>query len=171
MPAPRKYPKELRDPSMSPVVEAMTEVPSVSVKRIGDRVGVVPDTLRGWVKQRQIDTGARAVTTTGDATRIKDLEREVKDSSMPTRSCWRPRASSRESSTRDCRSSRVHRRTPVRTRGRADLSRAQRARLPERPADLLRRQDPGAVGAGPARCRVFTRGDPRPQCASGSRWS
>jgi transposase-like protein len=65
------------------VAEAMAEDPSLSlnqaVKLIGDRVGVVPDTLRGWVKQRQIDTGQRAGTTTSDAKRIKDLEREVKE--------------------------------------------------------------------------------------------
>lgn len=65
------------------VSEAMAEDPSLSlnqaVKRIGERVGVVPDTLRGWCKQRQIDSGQRPGTTTGDARRIKDLEREVKE--------------------------------------------------------------------------------------------
>jgi transposase len=63
------------------VAEAMAEDPSLSLNRavkvIGDRVGVVPDTLCGWVKQRQIDCGQRAGTTTSDAKRIRDLEREV----------------------------------------------------------------------------------------------
>ncbi len=55
MSAPRKYPEELRERSLRLVAEAMAEDPNLSlnsaVKRIGPRVGVVPDTLRGWAKQ------------------------------------------------------------------------------------------------------------------------
>ena len=51
MPAPRKYPNELRERVQRMVAEAMTEDSSLSldaaVKRIGPRVGIVPDTLRG----------------------------------------------------------------------------------------------------------------------------
>ena len=47
--------------------------------RIGDRVGVVPDTLRGWVKQARIDAGETAGTTTSDAARIKALEAENRE--------------------------------------------------------------------------------------------
>ncbi|MEZ5159228.1 MAG: transposase, partial [Candidatus Nanopelagicales bacterium] len=75
MPDPRKYPQELRDRSVRMVREAMAEDPDLSmnqaVHRIGDRVGVVPDTLRGWVKQARIDAGETAGTTTSDAARIK----------------------------------------------------------------------------------------------------
>jgi transposase-like protein len=83
MPAPRKYPQELRDRAMRLVTEAMAENPELSlnaaVTRIGPRVGVVPDTLRGWMKQDRIDSGQSPGTTTSDARRIKDLEREVKE--------------------------------------------------------------------------------------------
>ena len=83
MPAPRKYPQELRDRAMRLVNEAMAEDPELSlnaaVTRIGPRVGVVPDTLRGWMKQARIDSGQSPGTTTSDARRIKDLEREVKE--------------------------------------------------------------------------------------------
>ena len=83
MPAPRKYPQELRDRSIRLVSEAMSEDPELSlnaaVHRIGPRVGVVPDTLRGWMKQARIDAGLTAGTTTTDARRIKDLEREVRE--------------------------------------------------------------------------------------------
>ncbi len=65
------------------VAEAMTEDPSLSlnaaVKRIGPRVGIVPDTLRGWVKQARIDTGRTPGTTTGDAAQIKALQAEVRE--------------------------------------------------------------------------------------------
>jgi transposase len=83
MPAPRKYPSELRERSIRLVAEAMAEDPSSSmnaaVKRIAPRVGVVPDTLRGWVKQHRIDSGVEPGTTTGDAARIKELERENRE--------------------------------------------------------------------------------------------
>ena len=83
MPAPRKYPQELRDRSVRMVREAMAEDPDLSmnqaVHRIGGRVGVVPDTLRGWVKQARIDAGETAGTTTSDAARIKALEVENRE--------------------------------------------------------------------------------------------
>lgn len=61
MPAPRKYPPELRERSIRLVREAMKDDPSLSMNqaviRIGQRVGVNPDTLRGWTKQNRIDAG------------------------------------------------------------------------------------------------------------------
>lgn len=83
MPAPRKYPQELRERSVRLVTEAMAAEPDLSlnaaVLRIGPRVGVVPDTLRGWCKQHRIDAGMTPGTTSADAAKIKDLEREVKE--------------------------------------------------------------------------------------------
>ena len=37
------------------------------------------ETLQEWVKRVQVDAGVRAGTTTIDARRIKELEREVKE--------------------------------------------------------------------------------------------
>lgn len=83
MPALRKYPQELRERAMRLVQEARKEDPELSVNqaviRIGQGVGVNPDTLRGWVKQAQIDAGERPGTTTDDASRIKQLEAEVRE--------------------------------------------------------------------------------------------
>ena len=83
MPAPRKYPNELRERAQRLVAEARGEDPDLSlnaaVLRIGPRVGVNPDTLRGWCKQAAIDVGERPGTTTGDAKRIKELERENRE--------------------------------------------------------------------------------------------
>ena len=111
MPAPRKYPQELRDRSIRMVREAMAEDPDLSmnqaVHRIGGRVGVVPDTLRGWVKQARIDAGESPGTTTSDAARIKALEAENRElkraneillaasSYVGDRSCQVPVSSSR----------------------------------------------------------------------------
>jgi transposase-like protein len=81
--APRKYPNELRERAQRLVVEARAEDPGMSlnqaVLRIGPRVGVNPDTLRGWCKQAAVDRGEHPGTATGDARRIKDLEREVQE--------------------------------------------------------------------------------------------
>jgi len=83
MPAPRKYPDELRVRAQRLVAEAMSEDPSLSmnaaVKRIAPKVGVVPDTLRGWVHRAEVDQGRRPGTTTEDAASIKALQAEVRE--------------------------------------------------------------------------------------------
>ena len=83
MPAPRKYPRELRERAVRLVNDATAEDPEFSlnetVLRIGPRVGVVTDKLRGCAKHVRVDQGFSPVTTTADAARIKDLERKVKE--------------------------------------------------------------------------------------------
>ena len=65
------------------VREARQEDPGLSlnaaVVRIGARVGVNADTLRGWCKQADSDAGKRPGTTTDDAKKIKDLEAENRE--------------------------------------------------------------------------------------------
>lgn len=51
---------------------------NAAVIRIDPKVGIVPDTLRGWRKQQRVDTGLTPGTTT-DATKIKTIEQEVKE--------------------------------------------------------------------------------------------
>ena len=79
MPAPRKYPQELRDRAQRMVVEARREEPSLSlnaaVVRIGPRVGVNPDTLRGWLKRSAIDAGERPGVSTSEVSRVRELRR------------------------------------------------------------------------------------------------
>lgn len=66
----RKYPQELRERAVRMMVEACLEDPGLSlhqaVLRIGPRVGIVPDTLRGWVRQGQINAGERPGTTSAE---------------------------------------------------------------------------------------------------------
>jgi len=65
------------------VAEAMSEDPSLSlnaaVRRIAPKVGVVPDTLREWVRRAGIDSGRRPGTTSEDAASIKKLQAEVRE--------------------------------------------------------------------------------------------
>ncbi|MDQ6850494.1 MAG: hypothetical protein M3070_11130 [Actinomycetota bacterium] len=82
MPAPRKYSCELRERSVRLVVEAMAAGPlslNSAVLRIGPRVGVNADMLRGWAKGHRIDAGLSPGATTGDAAKIKELERENRE--------------------------------------------------------------------------------------------
>jgi transposase-like protein len=78
-----KYPAELRERAVRLLLEAREQDSEVSwnklYARVGQRVGVKPATLRGWVERHQIDTGQRSGTTSDDQTRIKQLEREVKE--------------------------------------------------------------------------------------------
>lgn len=83
MPAPRKYPNELRERAIRLVGEAREQEPDLSlhaaVQRIGPRVGINIDTLRGWCKQADVDAGRTPGTSTSDAAKIKELERENRE--------------------------------------------------------------------------------------------
>ena len=78
MVAPRKYPEELRERVIRLTLEARRDPTSRpgACRRIGDQLGINPETLRGWVMQAEVDAGDRPGTTTSDAQRIAELERE-----------------------------------------------------------------------------------------------
>ena len=81
MSAPKKYSDELRERAVRMALDARRD-PATSrgaIKRIADQLGVHPEALRTWVRQAEIDGGQRAGTTTDDATRITELEREVRE--------------------------------------------------------------------------------------------
>lgn len=48
-------------------------------RRIGEQLEINPETLRGWVSQAEIDAGERPGTTTSDAQRLAELERENRE--------------------------------------------------------------------------------------------
>jgi transposase len=50
-----------------------------AIKRVADQLGVHPEALRTWVRQAEIDDGVRPGTTTDDAQRLAELEREVRE--------------------------------------------------------------------------------------------
>jgi transposase len=81
MAAPRRYPDELRARAVRLVLDAKAEgdAGKGACRRIGDQLGINPETLRGWVAQAEIDAGTRPGTTTSDAGRIAELEKEVRE--------------------------------------------------------------------------------------------
>jgi transposase len=81
MAAPRKYPDELRERATRLAVEARKDPVgrTGAIRRIADQLDVHPEALRTWVKQAETDDGSRPGTTSQDAARIAELEREVKE--------------------------------------------------------------------------------------------
>jgi transposase len=81
MVAPRKYPEELRERSVRLVIDARRDpgTRTGAVRRVGEQLGINPETLRGWVNQAEVDAGARGGTTSSDAARLVELEREVRE--------------------------------------------------------------------------------------------
>jgi transposase len=81
MAAQRKYPEELRERAVKMVLEirAREGKGRGELARVGRQLGVHPEALRGWVKQVEIDNGTRPGTTTDEAARIAELEREVRE--------------------------------------------------------------------------------------------
>ena len=50
-----------------------------ALARIGGQLGINPETLRNWVSQAEVDEGLRPGTTTDEARRIAELERENRE--------------------------------------------------------------------------------------------
>src|SRR5438045_8592449 len=81
MPAPKKYPDEVRERAVRMVFEIREETGQQqgAVARVADRLGVNRETLRNWVKQAEVDAGRRPGTSAVDSQRIAELEREVRE--------------------------------------------------------------------------------------------
>lgn len=76
-----KYLDELRERVTRLVLEARgdPERSEGAIARIVGELGVHPEALRSWVKRSEIDGGLRAGTTSADAQRIRELEKENRE--------------------------------------------------------------------------------------------
>jgi transposase len=78
----KRYPPELKERAVRMARDAIAEQGGQSfgvVPRIAKQLGVGAESLRGWLKQAEIDAGNRRGTSSADAARIAELEREVRD--------------------------------------------------------------------------------------------
>ncbi|WP_460764161.1 transposase, partial [Nocardiopsis oceani] len=77
----KRYPTELRERAVRLVQQSRGDYASTSaaVKAVAAKLGVGAESLRVWVRQADVDTGARPGTTTAEAQRIKELERENRE--------------------------------------------------------------------------------------------
>lgn len=66
MAAPREYPDELRERVTRMGVEARLDpaTRSGTFRRLGEQLGIHPETLRNWARQTEIDEGHRPGPTT-----------------------------------------------------------------------------------------------------------
>ena len=75
MPAPKKYPDELRERAVRLVAES-----GRPIAHVANDLGVHREALRQWVRQAEADAGTRKDRLTSDEReRLKSLEREVRD--------------------------------------------------------------------------------------------
>ena len=76
-----KFSPEVRERAVRMVREHRGEYSSLwaAIESIASKIGCAPQTLNEWVKRDEVDTGARAGTTTSENEHVKTLEREVKE--------------------------------------------------------------------------------------------
>ncbi len=77
----RRYSPEQKEQAVRMVFALRAELGTKqgTVKRVADQLGIGVESVRGWVKQAEIDRGERGGTTSDDAARIKQLEQENKE--------------------------------------------------------------------------------------------
>ena len=76
-----KFSPEVQERAVRMVMEAQGQHDSqwAAMESIAAKIGCTAETLRRWVRQHERDTGQRDGTTSAEAQRIKDLEREVRE--------------------------------------------------------------------------------------------
>lgn len=76
-----KFSPEVRERAVRLVFECRNDHPSqwAAVESIAVKIGCTPQTLLGWVRRHERDSGQRDGLTSAEQQRIKDLEREVKE--------------------------------------------------------------------------------------------
>ena len=81
MAAPRKYPDEIRERATRMTVEARKDpaTRAGAFKRVGEQLGIHPETLRTWVRRVEIDDGLRPGTTSSESQRLQELEKENRE--------------------------------------------------------------------------------------------
>ena len=81
MGATKPFSPEVRERAVRLVWEHQGEYPTqwAAITSIAGKIGCSAETLRGWVRQAERDTGQRPGVTTDERERLKTLEREVRE--------------------------------------------------------------------------------------------
>ena len=77
----KRYSREVRERAVRMVFDHEDEYDSQwsAIVSISSKIGCSAETLRRWVRLTEIDTGRRGGQTSADRSRIKELEREVRE--------------------------------------------------------------------------------------------
>ncbi len=81
-PSQKRYPPELRERAVRMARELIAEQGGERfgvVTRVARQLGIGTESLRNWLRQAEIDGGARPGASSADAQRIAELEREVRE--------------------------------------------------------------------------------------------
>jgi transposase len=80
-PSQRRYPPELRERAVRMVLETIEQTGERFgvITRVARQLGIGAESLRGWVRQAEVDGGRRPGLTTAEQQRISELEREVRE--------------------------------------------------------------------------------------------
>ena len=75
------YSPEVRERTVRLVLTGEHEHQSrwAAIKSVAAKIGCTPETLRSWVNKMEIDAGKRPGTTSDEAARLKELERENRE--------------------------------------------------------------------------------------------
>ena len=76
-----RYSREVRERAVRMVFEHGVEYDSQwsAIVSISSKIGCTAETLRRWIRRTEIDAGQRGGQTSEDRSRIKDLEREIRE--------------------------------------------------------------------------------------------
>jgi transposase len=80
-PSQRRYPPELRGRAVRMVLETIEQTGERFgvITRVARQLGIGSESLRGWVRQAEVDGGHRPGVTSEERRRIAELEREVRE--------------------------------------------------------------------------------------------
>ena len=77
----RRYTPEFKERAVRLVMQLREELGQEhgTIQRIAEQLGCGVESLRTWVKQADVDAGAKPGVTTADAARIRELEQENRE--------------------------------------------------------------------------------------------
>jgi transposase len=81
-PSQKRYPPELRERAVRMVLETIEQTGERFgvITRVAHQLGIGSESLRGWVRQAEVDGGRRpGVVTSEERRRIAELEQQVRE--------------------------------------------------------------------------------------------